>query len=234
MTFSLDQVVPWGRTCDEYVRMFRLTSHDLQRTILGCADGPASFNTSWTEQGGNVISCDPLYAFSSYEIRSRIDECFPQVLTQATNNRDQFVWSETIPDPEALGALRRSAMDGFLANFEIGKEQGRYQAHGLPRLPYRDDEFDLALCSHFLLLYDSLGEDFHLQSLRELCRVACEVRIFPLRSLAGQRPSFLSRIVQQLNEEGIHSRIETVDYEFQRGANEMLCLERAKGMRSKS
>ena len=42
--FALDQVVPWGRSFDEYRRMFALTDADLSRVILGCGDGPASFN----------------------------------------------------------------------------------------------------------------------------------------------------------------------------------------------
>jgi hypothetical protein len=42
--FSLDQVVPWGRSFDEYVRTFALGEAELGLTILGCADGPANFN----------------------------------------------------------------------------------------------------------------------------------------------------------------------------------------------
>jgi hypothetical protein len=39
--FTLDQVVPWGRSFDEYQRMFALTGADLG-LILGCGDGPAA------------------------------------------------------------------------------------------------------------------------------------------------------------------------------------------------
>jgi hypothetical protein len=35
--FTLDRVVPWGRSFDEYSRMFTLTSTDLRSKILGCA-----------------------------------------------------------------------------------------------------------------------------------------------------------------------------------------------------
>ena len=38
--FTLDQVVPWGRSFDEYRRMFALTEEDLDQTIIGCGDGP--------------------------------------------------------------------------------------------------------------------------------------------------------------------------------------------------
>jgi hypothetical protein len=46
MPFTLDQIVPWGRSFDEYVRMFSLTPDDLDKNILGCGDGPASFNAA--------------------------------------------------------------------------------------------------------------------------------------------------------------------------------------------
>ena len=45
MAFTLDKVVPWGRSYDEYVSMFGLTGDDLSLSILGCGDGPASFNS---------------------------------------------------------------------------------------------------------------------------------------------------------------------------------------------
>lgn len=70
MAFTLDQVVPWGRSYDEYVAMFALDDADLQRRILGCGDGPASFNAVLSRRGGNVVSVDPLYQYSGGEIRS--------------------------------------------------------------------------------------------------------------------------------------------------------------------
>ena len=48
---QLDQVVPFGRSFDEYVRMFSLSEADLQCSILSVADGPASFNAEGTEKG---------------------------------------------------------------------------------------------------------------------------------------------------------------------------------------
>jgi len=44
MAFKYESAVPWGRSFDEYQRMFHLTGKDLRRRILGCADGPASFD----------------------------------------------------------------------------------------------------------------------------------------------------------------------------------------------
>ncbi len=72
MAFQLDQVVPWGRSCDEYVRMFSLTDGDLGEKILGSGDGPANFNGTMRRRGRNVVSVDPLYQFSVEQIRGRV------------------------------------------------------------------------------------------------------------------------------------------------------------------
>ena len=54
-------------------------------------------------------------------------------------------------------------------------------------LPFNDGAFDLALCSHFPFLYSTqLGEAFHRAALREMCRVAVEVGVFPLLAHIGR------------------------------------------------
>ena len=55
MAFTLKQVVPWGRSFKEYVRMFDLTKKDLQKRIIGCGDGPASFNAEMKSRGYKVV-----------------------------------------------------------------------------------------------------------------------------------------------------------------------------------
>ena len=72
MTVPLDEVVPWGRSFDEYRRMFDLTRNDLDSMILGCGDGPASFNAEMAGQGKRVVSVDPIYCYSASQIEARI------------------------------------------------------------------------------------------------------------------------------------------------------------------
>ena len=79
MAFTLEQIVSWGRSFDEYVRMFGLTDDDLNLKILGCGDGPASFNSVMHKNGKRVISIDPIYQFSADQIRTRIDATYPQL-----------------------------------------------------------------------------------------------------------------------------------------------------------
>ena len=68
MAFILDSVVPWGRSFEEYVRMFDLTEDELGLSILSCGDGPASFNCRMYAQGRRVVSCDPIYQFSAEQL----------------------------------------------------------------------------------------------------------------------------------------------------------------------
>ena len=56
MPFSIDRVMPWGRSLEEYRAMFSLSEDDLARRILGCGDGPASFNAELSVRGGSVVS----------------------------------------------------------------------------------------------------------------------------------------------------------------------------------
>ena len=79
---KLANVVPWGRSFEEYQAMFGLSENDLNKRILGCGDGPASFNVEATERGCQVVSCDPVYQFQVDEIRRRIDVTCPLSLIQ--------------------------------------------------------------------------------------------------------------------------------------------------------
>src|SRR5262245_9745619 len=140
--FTLDRVVPWGRSFDEYQRMFALTDADLQSSILCCADGPASFNAEATSRGARVVSCDPIYRLGAGQIRDRISATYRQVLDQTQQNADEFVW-DTIPSVEELGRVRMAAMERFLRDYEAGKTQGRYVDAELPVLPFLDRAFQL-------------------------------------------------------------------------------------------
>lgn len=226
MGFTLAEIVPWGRSYDEYVDMFRLSETDLQCRLLGCGDGPAGFNSELTRRGGHVVSIDPIYSFGADQIRARIAETYDAVIAQMRHNQSAYVW-KSITSIEELGKRRLAAMDVFLADFEQGKQAGRYLAGELPALPLADDLFDIALSSHFLLLYSAhLPLDFHLLALQDMLRVAGETRIFPLLTLDGCRSPHLDSIVSHFSDRGYGVEITRVNYEFQRGGNEMLRIRR--------
>jgi hypothetical protein len=224
MVFQLSQVVPWGRSFADYVDMFGLTAEDLERSILDCAGGPASFNATMHRQGKRVISCDPIYQFSAEDIAQRIDETCPTIVAGLHENHDWFVWSDAIPTPEALAEQRLATMGEFLTDFSQGAIEGRYVVAELPSLPFADRTFGLALCSHLLFTYSAqLSLEFHQAAIAELARVAGEVRIFPLlENYRIERSPHVQPTIAFLQAQGLQVEIVTTTYEFQRGGNELL------------
>jgi hypothetical protein len=222
VSFTLDKIVPWGRSYMEYVSMFSLSNNDLGLHILGCADGPSSFNSELTKHGGKVISVDPLYQCTKEMIAQRINDTYKEVLEQTRKNANEFVWS-TIHSVEELGQIRMSAMQEFLSDYENGVREGRYVSESLPFFSFDDKQFQLALCSHFLFLYsDHLDLDFHIHCVHEMCRVAHEVRIFPLLKLGSASSPYVKPVIKNIEAMGYITDIVRTGYEFQRGGNSML------------
>jgi hypothetical protein len=229
VAFTLETVVPWGRSFKEYARMFALTHDDLAGRILCCADGPASFNAEATRRGARVVSCDPLYRYSGREIRDRIDATYPEIMNQLRQNHREFVWTE-FASAEDVGRARMRAMQVFLDDYDAGRRESRYLDAELPSLPFPDQSFDLALCSHYLFLYtDQLTEDFHVDGIREMARVAQDVRIFPVVALGGARSRHMAPVGDRLQASRLAVTVQRVPYEFVRGSNEMMCVRRNRG-----
>lgn len=221
MAVKLNSVVPWGRSFEEYVGMFALSQSDLQRAILDCAAGPSSFGAEMSARGGRVIACDPIYEFSAKEIRSRVEEVREDMIRQVRQQMGHFVWN-WIRSPEHLEEVRMGAMEKFLEDLSADVGRERYRMCALPKLEFGDGRFELGLCSHFLFLYSQwLDEQFHLDSVREMLRVAGEVRIFPVMGLDGKVSPHLARVQGKFQTELVK-----VDYEFLKGANQMLIVRR--------
>jgi hypothetical protein len=221
----LAEIVPWGRSFEEYQAMFGLTGADLGRRILGCGDGPAAFNAEATARGAEVISVDPLYAFDVDAIRTRIDTVRPQIEAGLRAAPERYVWTH-FRDVDHLVTARMAAMRDFLADYAGPGAPSRYVAASLPSLPFPDACFDLALVSHLLFTYsDHLGADAHRAGVLELMRVSRELRIFPLLTLAGEPSPHVPVILEAARQQGWSTEEVAVDYAFQRGGDRMLRLQ---------
>lgn len=215
----LKNIVPWGRLKEEYVQMFNLSDDEIQSKILGCGDGPSSFNS---ESDNNVVSIDPIYKYSKEEIKQRIDETSDIICQQLKNSREDFIWTQ-FKDIDDLKRTRLQAMFRFLDDYEVGKRDKRYIEGALPVLDFKDSSFDLVLSSHFLFLYsEMLDFEFHKNSIEEMLRVGNCIKIFPLCDLAGKRSTHLDGILSWLTSENIIHRISKTTYEFQKGADSYL------------
>ncbi|MEM0982249.1 MAG: SAM-dependent methyltransferase [Cyanobacteria bacterium P01_H01_bin.58] len=227
MAMQLEEVVPFGRTLDEYIQMFNLTEGDRHKSILSVADGPASFNAEGTRLGYRIKSVDPLYVFSAHQIQQRFDAVVDKIMGQIKQTPDDWVWTYH----HSLNQLRNNrekAIQLFCEDYSLGQQEDRYEVGELPALKYADDEYELCLSSHFLFLYsEHLDESFHLSSMIEMLRVCKEVRVFPLLTLMLKPSPHLQPIIEQLEARGFICTIQTVPYELQRGGNQMLKITQA-------
>ncbi|HKV42447.1 MAG TPA: SAM-dependent methyltransferase, partial [Blastocatellia bacterium] len=182
----------------------------------------ASFNAEMNQLGRRVISFDPLYTLSRHQIESRVAETYRVIVDQCKAKPDDFIWTY-FKDADALGRHRLAAMRTFLEDFEDGLADGRYLAGELPVLDLANNEFDLALCSHFLFLYsDQLSLDFHITAISEMCRIGGEVRIFPLLALDCRQSPWVVPVMSEFQRRGFTAEIVKVPYEFQRGGDAMM------------
>ena len=223
MAFKLNSVVPWGRNIDEYKEMFMLSDEDMKKRIAGFGDGPASFNYQAMISGCNVTSFDPIYRFSRSQLEARINEVRSVVMKQMSENMENYVWNKT-KSLEELESIRMSSMKLFLQDYEQGVKDKRYICHELPdRIDYPNDSFDIGLSSHFLLMYTSLGYDFHIAAISEMLRVCKQVRIFPLCDLDSSASEMIDRVIDFFRK-SYDVDIRYTNYEFQKGANKLLVI----------
>jgi len=224
MSMKLKNVVPLGRSFDEYRLMFNLSKSDLDKRIIGVGDGPASFNAEMNEMGKKVVSVDPIYFFSSKDIARKFDKVFDNIIDQVRNTPGDWTWTYHM-SPDHLRQHRKEALDRFTNDFEEGKKEGRYIVGELPALQFQDNAFDIALCSHFLFLYsEHYDYNFHKAAVYEMLRVAGDVRIFPLLDLRLRRSPYIEPLTEELKEDGYRVVIKKVPYEIQRGGNEMMWI----------
>jgi len=229
--FQLNGVVPWGRTADEYEAFLALHDIGPGAGILDCGGGPSSFAAEWGARGRRVVAVDPIYAFDAQAIRARFDATREPMWQGMVSARSRFVW-DFYESPEAVVERRRRALDLFLTDRRTHDGSGRYVAAALPELPFGDRSFDVVLCSHLLFLYSAdLTLEMHVASIREMLRVGCDVRLFPLLDLDGRESPHLRPTLEALRGQADTDLVE-VAFEFQRGATRMLRV-RARSMRER-
>lgn len=222
--FELAGVVPWGRTAEEYAAFLGLDDVPAAARILDCGGGPSSFTAEWAESGRSAVAVDPIYVLGRAEIEAGFEAAADPIRRGLEAAHDRFVWTRYRSAGDVL-ELRRRALARFTRDRETAPPD-RYIGGALPALPFMDDAFDLALCSHLLFLYsDRLDCAFHIAALGELLRVAPEVRVFPLLDLDGRPSSHLAPVLTALADKVDAERV-PVDFEFQKGGREMLRLTR--------
>lgn len=225
MPYEFQHAPPWGRSLREYEDMFRLNDFPNKQNILGCADGPASFNYEATKLGHHVLSLDPIYTLPAQLIKRQVEEAAESIINTVKKNKDDYNWNYIFTDPAHLKACRLRNLSLFLVDYT--ENHNRYVPGELPALPFGDKEFNLALVSNFLFLYDNyLNFDFHFNSMIELTRVADEVRIFPISSTRGGISEHLPKLTKKLKKLGCDVEILNSHYTFIKRSSQTLLLKR--------
>jgi len=216
-------LLAWGFSFDEYQRMFDLKDEDFEKAILDIGGGPASFNEKMHAKGYKVISVDPLYALPEKELQVKVKEVLNESLTYLTDHSGDLVW-KTFPSLKDLGMERDSSTQVFLGDFTHGQSEDRYISKTSPEpvLPFDNAQFGLALCPDGIFNSEGATPDLALTKLKELARVAQEVRIYPLVDENGEPSPFLGPVMLALQSQGYGVEVRIVPYEVQKGANAMM------------
>ena len=225
---QLDTIKFFGRTLADYEQFFHFNADDYRdATILDVAAGSSSFTAEACALGLNVMAVDPVYSRNRAGVEAIARMDFAETMRAVRQDSASFAL-RGMDGIEALEAQRLRALRRFLADYEMGRAQGRYRHGSLPRLPFPSRSFDSVFCGHFLFLYSGfLGHAFHEAALIELMRVARhEVRLYPLVPLEGVLSFSLEETEALAAQEGFEARRISLDYEIFAGAVEMLQLVR--------
>ncbi len=220
-TATVTPLIPsWVHTFDDYRCMFALTDGDLNRSILDYPAGISSFNVEMHQQNhDNVVSSDPHYNLTPIDMTKRVDEIIQKLATQLKQYAHRLRESDELSKENILNAWNQHAQL-FLADYSAGQMSGRYRHADLPKLPFGHFEFELALCSD--LVFRSEKNKSPEKTIVELCRVAHEVRVFPLLDEHGEVSGALGPTLLTLQQQNYGIEVREVPYRLQKGSNAML------------
>lgn len=219
MTTDAELMPSWVYSMADYCQMFDLTESDLEFAILDYPAGISSFNAEMHEKGYLVRSGDMNYDMSLTEIRDFSEKVLEKNVAHLKKHQDilrnaqQF--DGILSDWEKSRAL-------FLNDYEAGKKESRYQLMNLSRLSFEDHVFDIALCSDHLF-HNHVSKHYNQEEIiLELCRVAKEVRVFPLMNEEGGGAESLGHVMLACQQKGYAMEVQQVPYHQMKGGNAML------------
>lgn len=201
--------------------MFNLNPYDLGgESILDCAAGASSFTARMGEMGVDIKAIDLLYHKKPSYLKERCREHLNALVDALKEMESSFHW-DFFKDLDDLKKIRMKTCLDFNRHYEKNREH--YVKGDLTHIPFKEGTFSLVLCSHLLFIYDHrLSYDFHVQAVEDMLRVSSgEVRIYPLVKHGAQKSEYVNTIMDDL---GMNADIwlEKVNYEFRRGAFEMM------------
>ena len=213
-----------SRSFAEYVAFFALDPDRLPRRVVDCSAGVSGFVAAAAERGCAAVAVDPAYREPVDRLAeiARAGALGGSALVADHRDRFSFEWYGT---PERQRALRAAALDACLADRR--RRPDHYVAAALPRLPFADASFDLALCSHLLFTWANVFDAaWHEAAIREMARVAarCGCSRWCTRDPASRWSSSTRCATDWRRDAGLVTRVERVPYAFQLGGDQMLVV----------
>jgi hypothetical protein len=185
---------------DDYRQIFALSEPDLQKKILEYPAGISSVNAELYALGHLIISGDPAYSLSPKEMRDYASKILRENIA-ATDKSCQ----------SALIAQWEQSLELFLSDYETGKKQGRYRAMDLPPFSNVEETYELLLCTDFLF-NPPVSSGTAQELMNELCKLAAEVRIFPLPQDKNAVAAELGPMMLALQQRNFGVEIRAVNY----------------------
>ena len=218
-----NDILSLGRSLQEYVDMFALTTGDLQRPILSVAAGGSSLGAELRSSNPAVTSLDPLYAQPPAAVEQRITQQLQCLEHMIDGGSPEWVWSYH-GGKQGLLASRTKTLHAFLDDYRLHHSSDKYLTDALPFVA-TECTYDLCLCSHFLFLYCNLLDyDFHIASVRRLLEIANEIRIYPIMTQELVQYPQLDTLRDELQQKGVRSHRVPVPYRLRRGSDHMLVI----------
>ncbi|PKL92144.1 MAG: hypothetical protein CVV21_05170 [Candidatus Goldiibacteriota bacterium HGW-Goldbacteria-1] len=221
--FELKDIVAIGRSYSEYEAIFGLDKIDMRaENVLDCGGGVSSFTHEASIKGINSISADRIYKFTHKELETKSADDLKIMFNSLSKTKHHYKW-DYYKDETDLEKHRNFARDLFLKDYRENRGK-KYITCNMPVSPFYDKEFTLALCSHFLFLYDEhLDYEFHRKAIEELVRVTKgTILIYPLINLRYRKSEFVDRIMKDVIFKNAEFEIIETEFEFLEGAKEVL------------
>lgn len=209
----------WVHNLSDYRRMFALSDQDLTRSILEYPAGISSFNAEMKMlKASQVISGDRHYNLEPQSMVKHVEQLVQQLAEQLHHYQDRLIDAKPNAVQEIVSRWTEDAQL-FLNDYVSGHRDTRYQYMNLPKLPFADFEIELALCPDILFRSGNASPD---KDIMELCRVAEEVRIFPLLDEYGEISKAIGPSILNLQNKNYGVEICEVPYQLLKGSNAML------------
>jgi len=216
------RLVLWGHHLDEYRDMFQLSEADLTKRFLEYGSGATAVNFELQDLASECISCDPWFHLNIAALKTEITANFDARLQQFKTEKQVFDLSR-YGDLDTLLAYRREGIATFLADYDQGRLDKRYLPVVDTELPFGHFAFDFALSAHCLFAdLDYQTVDYHVGVIKELARVAKDVRIFPLVDARGIPSPLLGPVLLALQQANYGVEVRDVSYHLQPKGNAML------------